>query len=614
MADLIGKEKTGTIFQGLSKFFRDKDPYTSPDEVERLDTEIIRTHDKDEYERVKLQKQQLHHIKSQWGKINNVVSQKMMNYESYRMISYYDYEMMSNSDIIGRVLELYAEEACTLNDKGQVLNIYSSNKKVQRELHNLFYNKMNIHANIYSAFYTLVKLGDMFWHLNLDDEKGVVGIRELPALEIERIEADYMSKFYAGSSKSDETVFRWKGESMVTFKQWQVAHARLLLDQTTYPYGSSVLKKVRKLYQDIALAIDSSLSEHLIRSVDRLIFKIDVGALSNEQEIKQYLHDVMSRMKRKKVVDKRTGQVNLKQNYLSVDDDYFIPVRGNNDASSITKLEGTSEVKTGLIEFLEKRFVSALGVPKSFLDFLETTGDGKNLANQDIRFSRTVGRIQQAMIACLNEIAITHLYILGLEDETDNFTLSFNSPSIQAEVMRIDLVSSKIAAFRDATSIDNGVAAMSFARAKKEILGMTNDEIMEDLRQQRIDRAVSAELQNSSMIITNTGIFDGVDAIYANPAVDKDAIGLENNENEDGATGGIGGGGGGGMGSLDMGGDTDMGDEDLEGGDLGDDSEQNTDLGADAGGGDEGTDTGDIELGEGFNLEKYIEKLINEKI
>jgi hypothetical protein len=602
----IGKKKTGTVFQGLSKFYKSKDSYASQD-VEVLDTQILKTQDKDEYERVKLQKQQLHHIKSQWGKINNVVSQKMMNYESYRMISYYDYEMMSNSDIIGRVLELYAEEACTPNAKGKVLNIYSSNKRVARELHNLFYNKMNINQNLYMAFYTLVKLGDMFWHLNLDDEKGVVGIRQLPALEIERVEGDYMSKFYGGNTKRDDTVFRWRGEQTVTFKKWQVAHARLLLDETTYPYGSSVLKKVRKLYQDIALAIDSSLSEHLIRSVDRLIFKIDVGGLTNEEEIKQYLHDVMSRMKRKKVVDPRTGQVNLKQNYLAVDDDYFIPVRGAQDASSINKLEGTSEVKTGLIEFLEKRFVSALGVPKSLLDFGETVGDGKNLANLDVRFGRTVGRIQQAMINCLNEIAATHLYILGLEEHTDNFTLSLNNPSNQTEVMRVDLLQAKIGLFRDATSIDNGVAAMSFARAKREILNMTDNEIMEDIRQQRIDRAVNAELQNTSMIITNTGIFDEVDAIYANPSVNKDAIGLENNTTEDGAMG-SGGGGGGGMGSLDMGGEGDIGGEDI-GDESEDGGEQNTDENV-----EDTAPEGDIELGEGFNLEKYIEKLINEQI
>ena len=163
--------------------------------------------------------------------------------------------------------------------------------------------------------------------------------------------------------------------------------------------------------------------------------------------------------------------------------------------------------------------LSALRIPKAFLGFDEPAGEGKNLALQDIRFARTINRIQQSMIQELNKIAIVHLYILGFEDELENFTLRLQNPSTQAEMLKIEQFQSKVALYRDSVSdAGNGFGATSMTWAKKNILGFSDDEIILDLERQRMEKAAAAEMENTSEVIKNTGIFKNIDRLYGEDA------------------------------------------------------------------------------------------------
>lgn len=247
------------------------------------------------------------------------------------------------------------------------------------------------------------------------------------------------------------------------------------------------------------------------------------------------------------------------------------------------------------IEYLQRKLFTALRVPKSFLGFDEPTGEGKNLALQDIRFTRTVNRIQQSMIQELNKVAILHLFLLGLEDELDNFTLTLNNPSTQAEMLKVEHMSAKVALFKDAVSdAGNGFGVMSMTRGKREIMGWSDDEIKQDLLEQRLEKAAAAEMENTSNVIKHTGMFDQVDRVYGD--IEAAKKGGQSEDGEDGEGGGDAGGGGfggGGMGGLDFG----------EGGDEGDDGlDFDEDEGGAEGGDDgldfgEGGDDGDGELG-----------------
>jgi hypothetical protein len=166
------------------------------------------------------------------------------------------------------------------------------------------------------------------------------------------------------------------------------------------------------------------------------------------------------------------------------------------------------------IEYIQKKLLTALRVPKAFLGFEEPVGDGKNLSLMDIRFARTINRIQKSMIAELNKIAIIHLFLFGFEDELSNFTLGLTNPSSQADLLKIDIWKEKVLLYKDAVSAIEGIAPVSVSYAKKHILGMSDEDIKLDLQQQRIERAVGAELTNTATIITHTGIFDNIDKLY----------------------------------------------------------------------------------------------------
>jgi hypothetical protein len=217
-------------------------------------------------------------------------------------------------------------------------------------------------------------------------------------------------------------------------------------------------------------------------------------------------------------VDSKTGNVDMRFNQMAVDQDYFIPVRDPSAPDPITTLPGATNLsEIADIEYIQKKLLTALRVPKAFLGFEEVVGDGKNLSLQDIRFARTINRIQKSMLAELNKIAIVHLFLLGFEDELQNFTLGLSNPSTQADLLKIDVWKEKVLLYKDLVSDPgNGIQPTSSTWAKKHIFGWSDEEIRLDLQQQRIERAVGEELKATPTVITKTGVFDNIDKLYGN--------------------------------------------------------------------------------------------------
>lgn len=201
---------------------------------------------------------------------------------------------------------------------------------------------------------------------------------------------------------------------------------------------------------------------------------------------------------------------------MAVDQDYFVPVRDPAAPSPIDTLPGATNLsEIADIEYIQKKLLTALRVPKAFLGFEEVVGDGKNLALQDIRFARTINRIQKSMLAELNKIAIVHLFLLGFEDELNNFTLGLTNPSTQADLLKVDVWKEKVLLYKDLVADTGfGIAATSATWAKKHIFNWSDEEIRLDLQQQRIERAVGEELKATPTVISKTGLFDNIDKLY----------------------------------------------------------------------------------------------------
>jgi hypothetical protein len=511
-----------TVWQKLGILFGpDKKPLINPTNSYNINSkELLKTKSKEEYNKEKLQAQQSLYLKNQWEKVDNTLYQQAVFYETTRIASYTDFESMEFFPEISAALDILMEESTTQNSKGKVLEIYSESERVKKVLTDLFYNRLDIHTTLPMWTRNVCKYGDNFLYLDIDDKEGIINCKQLPNIEIERHEGDVYNSINGvididrNKKKGDDLKFVWKNREF-EFNSWQIAHFRLLGDDRRLPYGTSILEKARRIYKQLMLSEDAMLIYRITRAPERRIFKIFVGNI-DDKDVEPYVQQIANKFKRTPVVDPKTGQIDLRYNQIANDQDFFIPVRDPAAPNPIDILPGASNLsEIADIEYLQKKLFAALRIPKPFLGFESAVGDGKNLALQDIRFTRTINRIQQSMLQELNKIAIIHLYILGLDEELNNFTITLNNPSTQAEVLRTEQLTQKMQLYKDSVAdAGNGFAAMSMTKAKKDILNMSNEEIRLDLEQQRLEKAAAAELANTANIIKKTGLFDKIDNIY----------------------------------------------------------------------------------------------------
>jgi hypothetical protein len=518
------QDKNLTIWQRLSQTFGPNSLLGQDVPTYKFDKkELLRTTDKAEYEREKLQARQTAYITQQWAKIENNLYSQAVYYEPTRLSSYYDYESMEYTPEIAAALDTYAEESTTVDEDGYMLQIYSDSPRIKSILGDLFNNALDINTNLPMWTRNTSKYGDNFVFLKLDPEKGVVGCLQLPNIEIERIEVGMRGRATSGAAlagtgdKVDSLTFTWKNKQL-DFKSWEIAHFRLLGDDRKLPYGTSMLEKARRIWKQLVLGEDAMLVYRVSRAPERRVFKVYVGNM-DDGDIQPYVQRFAAQFKKDMVTDPQTGNVDMRFNQMAVDQDFFIPVRDPSAPNPIETLQGAQNLsEIADIEYIQKKLLTALRIPKAFLGFEEVVGDGRNLSLQDIRFARTINRIQKSMIAELNKIAIIHLFLLGFEDELGSFQLSLTNPSKQADLLTIDVWKEKMLLYKDAVMPIEGIAPVSQSWAKKHILGFSDEEIKLDLQQQRIEKAVATEIQNTPNVITKTGLFDNVDNLYGSKA------------------------------------------------------------------------------------------------
>jgi hypothetical protein len=367
----MADNKNLTVWQKLGVLFGpDKKPLITQPKSYSIDSkELLKTKSKEEYNKEKLQAQQSLYLKNQWEKVDNTLYQQAVFYETTRIASYTDFESMEFFPEISAALDILMEESTTQNHKGKVLEIYSESDRVKRVLNDLFYNRLDIHTTLPMWTRNTCKYGDNFVYLEIDDKEGIINCKQLPNIEIERHEGDVYNSINGvidverNKKKGDDLKFVWKNREF-EFNSWQIAHFRLLGDDRRLPYGTSVLEKARRIYKQLLLSEDAMLIYRITRAPERRIFKIFVGNI-DDKDVEPYVQQIANKFKRAPIVDPKTGQIDLRYNQMSNDQDFFIPVRDPAASNPIETLAGAANLsEIADIEYLQKKLFAALRVPK----------------------------------------------------------------------------------------------------------------------------------------------------------------------------------------------------------------------------------------------------------
>jgi hypothetical protein len=383
-------------------------------------------------------------VVDRYGRLHGSRGTPISVYNQYNSFSatkidlYTDYEAMDTDAIISSALDIYSDESTLKNDTGDVLTIRTDNDNIRKILHNLFYDILNIEYNLWPWVRNLCKYGDFYLYLDVKEGLGITNVVPFSPYEMQREEGTdpehiYMTKFiYEGPLG--------KGE----FQNYEIAHFRLMGDTNFLPYGKSMLEGARKLYKQLVLMEDAMLIHRIMRAPEKRVFKVDIGNIP-PGEVDQYIQSMMNKMKKVPIVDDKTGQYNLRFNMQNLLEDYYLPVRGSQSATNIETLPGLQYQAIEDVEYLKSKIFAALKIPKAFLGYDETTEGKATLAALDIRFARTIERIQRIVLSELTKIAIVHLYSQGYENaDLVNFELNLTSPSIVYEQEKVALMKERV--------------------------------------------------------------------------------------------------------------------------------------------------------------------------
>ena len=381
-----------------------------------------------------------------------------LNYQYLRPRLYSEYDVMDQDAIIASALDVLSDESTLKNDMGEVLQIRSANEDIQKILYNLFYDVLNIEFNLWMWIRQMCKYGDFFLKLEIAEKFGVYNVIPYTAYHIERQEA-------FNDANPSEIRYKYAPDGLISlssgyypvqsnraveddttgifFDNYEMAHFRLVSDVNYLPYGRAYIEPARKLFKQYTLMEDAMLIHRIARAPEKRIFYMNVGSIP-PNEIETFMQKTISQLKRTPFLDEKTGDYNLRYNMQNMLEDFYIPIRGNDTTTKIETTPGLQYDGIQDVEYLRGKLFAALKIPKAFLGYEEGVEGKATLAAQDIRFARTIERIQRIVLSELNKIALVHLYTQGYTDETlTNFSLQMTSPSIVLEQEKIELLKGK---------------------------------------------------------------------------------------------------------------------------------------------------------------------------
>ena len=383
-----------------------------------------------------------------YSNMQNIGYNDQLYAQQLRLGLFRDYESMDNDSIVASALDIYSDESTMKNEYGKVLAIQTDNNQIYDILHNLFYDVLNIEFNLWPWVRNMNKYGDFFLQLDISEKYGITNVTPMSAYDVARLEGHdptnpQLVQFQLTPHSAGNNRHTVDNKEPKIFENYQVAHFRLLSDANYVPYGRSQLEAGRKVWKQLTLMEDAMLIHRIMRAPEKRVFKLDIGNIP-PAEVDNFMQQTINKMKKAPVIDEKTGDYNLRYNIQNLTEDFFLPVRGGDSGTNIESLAGLTYEAVEDIEYLKNRLLASLRVPKAFLGYEEGLGSKATLAAEDVRFARTIERIQRIIVSELTKVAVVHLYAQGFRDqELVNFDLELTNPSTIYEQEKIELWNNK---------------------------------------------------------------------------------------------------------------------------------------------------------------------------
>ncbi len=428
-----------TIFSRLQKLF-------STNTIVRKTEKGVKVVDTDEYQSMTTNLVD-RFMKLKVTNYGTGATEASMAYQQVRIDLFRDYDSMDTDPILSSALDVYSDECTARNEMGNVLKIHHEDDNVKQILENLFYDILNVEHTLWMWTRNLVKYGDFYLQLEIADKLGIVNVSPLSTYEMTRLEQfdpqnpQRVKFIYAPYQNPYNAVGQTAKKE---FENYEVAHFRLNGDSNFLPYGKSMIEGGRRVWKQLMLMEDAMLIHRVMRAPEKRIFKVYVGNIP-PNEVDNYMQKIINNSKKVPFVDERTGEYNLKYNIQNLIEDYYMPVRGSDNGTSIDTLKGLEYNMIEDLNYLKGKLMAALKIPKAYLGYEEDTSGKGTLAAQDVRFAKTIERIQRVLISELTKIAIIHLYAQGItDDRLMNFSLELTIPSKIYEQEKVELYTSKV--------------------------------------------------------------------------------------------------------------------------------------------------------------------------
>jgi hypothetical protein len=423
------------------------------------------------------------------------------------MHRFVDYEEMDDYPELASAIDIYADDATQVESLlNKVCWVDSPDKTVQTILEDLLWKRLRVDEEVWEITRTLVKYGNDYEELLVTGD-GLVGFNFLPPPTMRRIEGrrgelfgfvqDYKGRFgYSPEEFKQLLAQRASGSTSPQYRyaaleDWEVAHFRLRSKHRRSIYGYSVLEPARWIWKRLMLLEDAAMVYRLQRAPQRYAFYIDVGDMP-PKEAMGFLHKMRQQYKKTKFYNPQTGKLDLKYNPLSQDEDFFVPVRKGVQATKIDVVGSPAWQHMEDIEYFKLKLYAAIKVPKVYLGSEAPRAKGV-LSQEDVRFARTVLRIQREVRNGIKKMCRIHLAALGIDPTRVDFEVYMTTPSSIFELAQLEVRNAK-ADFAGRMS-----QFVSLHWILQKIFGLSEEEIEYIIKERHQEQLADAEIQSKAM-------------------------------------------------------------------------------------------------------------------